>query len=414
MLRLGIVLLVLAAAATPALSQTTSTPRLRVFLDCGSCSQDYLRDQIKWVDFVRQPQDADVHILDNSNSTGGGGREVVVRFVGNGRFQAVDRELRVVTQVADTDQRQRELMLRTISVGLLEYIAREGLPPELEVQVTTPAAAGRPAAVVSDPWNRWVFSIGGGGEYQDQETQREVNWRGNASADRVTDAWKISFGVNGNERRERFELDDEDEPLEVTRRDRRFEWFVAKSAGQHWSFGADGRVGTSTFSNLGFSVRAAPAVEFSIFPYRDYASERWVIKYDAGIEKNRYNEITLYGQEQETLWRHSLESVVEAEQPWGSIEAGVEFSQYLHDRSLYRVEVNGETSIRIARGLSFELSASISRVRDQITLPRRDATDEEILLRLRELQSGYNVFTFFGIRYSFGSLFNNVVNPRFR
>ena len=36
-----------------------------------------------------------------------------------------------------------------------------------------------------------------------------------------------------------------------------------------------------------------------------------------------------------------------------------------------------------------------------------------MLLRLRELQSGYNVFVFFGINYSFGSLFNNVVNPRF-
>ena len=86
----------------------------------------------------------------------------------------------------------------------------------------------------------------------------------------------------------------------------------------------------------------------------------------------------------------------------------------LEEIAVGRVEVSGETSIRIARGLSFEVSASVSRIRDQITLPRRDATEEEILLRLRELQSGYSIYTSFGISYSFGSLFNNIVNPRFR
>ena len=53
------------------------------------------------------------------------------------------------------------------------------------------------------------------------------------------------------------------------------------------------------------------------------------------------------------------------------------------------------------------------RASDQISLPRRSATQEEVLLRLRELQSGYEVSVAFGIRYSFGSIFNNVVNPRF-
>jgi hypothetical protein len=40
-------------------------------------------------------------------------------------------------------------------------------------------------------------------------------------------------------------------------------------------------------------------------------------------------------------------------------------------------------------------------------------TPEEILLRLRELQSGYEYRFSTGFTYSFGSLFNNVVNPRF-
>ena len=70
-------------------------------------------------------------------------------------------------------------------------------------------------------------------------------------------------------------------------------------------------------------------------------------------------------------------------------------------------------SLRIARGLSLNFEGSVSRVRDQLSLPRRDASPEEVLLRLRELQSDYELSFDIGIRYSFGSIFNNIVNPRF-
>jgi hypothetical protein len=75
--------------------------------------------------------------------------------------------------------------------------------------------------------------------------------------------------------------------------------------------------------------------------------------------------------------------------------------------------VSGDLSFRIVRGLSFTVEGSASRVRDQLSLPRRNATDEEVLLRLRELQSDYELEFNIGFTYSFGSLFNNVVNPRF-
>ena len=79
----------------------TNADRLRVYLDCFDCFQQYLRDEIDWVDFVRQPQDADVHLLSSSSDTGGGGEETILRFVGNGRFEGVDQDLRLVSVVND-------------------------------------------------------------------------------------------------------------------------------------------------------------------------------------------------------------------------------------------------------------------------------------------------------------------------
>jgi hypothetical protein len=67
----------------------------------------------------------------------------------------------------------------------------------------------------------------------------------------------------------------------------------------------------------------------------------------------------------------------------------------------------------VSRGLSLSLSASGSKVNDQISLPRGDATDEQVLLRQRALATAYRFGGSIGISFTFGSIFNTVVNPRF-
>jgi hypothetical protein len=75
--------------------------------------------------------------------------------------------------------------------------------------------------------------------------------------------------------------------------------------------------------------------------------------------------------------------------------------------------VEGEVNVRIARGLSLNIEASASRIRDQLSLPRRNASPEEVLLRLRQLQSDFETRVEFGVEYRFGSAFAAIVNPRF-
>lgn len=55
----------------------------------------------------------------------------------------------------------------------------------------------------------------------------------------------------------------------------------------------------------------------------------------------------------------------------------------------------------------------LARIRDQIDLEAGDATEEEILTRQRELQSDFEYNVRVGFSYTFGSIFSNVVNPRF-
>jgi hypothetical protein len=386
--------------------------RLRVYLDCVGCYSEYLRDEIDWVDFVRQAQDADIHLLSNSQGTGGGGQSNVLRFVGVGRFKGIDRELKAVTLTGDPEEIRRSAVYDAVRIGLLGYLAMDGLQPGWSLSVRPAEISEADAVPQHDPWNLWVFRVRGGGSFEAEETNRELQWETSVSADRVTAAWKLSFGASMDKRTERFDLDD-DEPFEVTRGNRRVNGFVAKSFGPHWSLGVDSRVSSSDFGNTSFSARFAPAVEYSVFPYQDYASRQLLVKYEVGVEALRYNEVTIFDKVRETLWRHQTDVTFDQRQPWGSIRVGVGFSQYLSDPSKYRIESDADLNVRLLRGLSVNLNASASRIRDQLSLPRRDASQEEVLLRLRQLQSGYQMDFSINLTYSFGSLFNNVVNPRF-
>ncbi len=251
----------------PDLQAVGQAGRLRVYLDCNHiCFEDYLRDEITFVDFVRQPQDADVHVLAVSNETGGGGREIVLRFVGRERFAGHDEELRAITLSGDTEATRRELVLRTVEVALLAFMARDGFPSGVLVEVDTPGGSGG-GAQAGDPWSGWVFSVRTSADYSAEESTTDRSWDLNLGANRVTDAWKLTFGTSFDYSTEEFDLDEGD-PLKAVRRERQTDWFVARSWGPHWSVGLDGQFRSSTFGNTKFSFETAPAIEYSVFPYR--------------------------------------------------------------------------------------------------------------------------------------------------
>ena len=98
------------------------------------------------------------------------------------------------------------------------------------------------------------------------------------------------------------------------------------------------------------------------------------------------------------------------------VELGPDYCVLLRGRrSGSAIEV---TAIRIFDHLewSTELAVQAGQLRDarrELSLPRRDATPEEVLLRLRQLSSGFETRVDLGITYQFGSRFARIVNPRF-
>ncbi|UCD24975.1 MAG: hypothetical protein JSW51_03365, partial [Gemmatimonadota bacterium] len=137
-----------------------------------------------------------------------------------------------------------------------------------------------------------------------------------------------------------------------------------------------------------------------------------IFLYSIAVIGQRYDEITLFDQTSEVVLRHELEIAARARQPWGNINASFFVGNYLHDFSLHRLSFSGGLGVRIFRGFNVNANGLVSRIKDQISLPRGGVSDEDILLRRRQIGTDFRYRFRLGFSYEFGSIYNNVVNPR--
>jgi len=170
---------------------------------------------------------------------------------------------------------------------------------------------------------------------------------------------------------------------------------------------------SSTFDNARLYTSFGPAIEYDIFPYSVSTRRELRIQYRLSYTLRDYYEITIFGKEIENLFSQALQVVLEVKEPWGSIGASVQGSTFLHDLSYNNLRAELGVYINLFKGFSFNVGGQYTRIRDQLSLPAREFTSEEILLELKRLATGYNLRFEVGLNYRFGSIYSNVVNPRF-
>ena len=390
---------------------------LRVFLDCQFfCDNQYLREELPIVDFVTEPTQADVHILHARQRTAAGGSLITLTFLGQRNYTALSDTLTYATNSDATPDEERVALLHHLTIGLSRYLARAGLSDKLVIRAVKPSIQERPASSIEDDaWNYWVFSIGAGGFLRGQESTKFTRRRANFSANRTTEDLKIRFSGNINESKSEFDAGDE--TIESATSSERLTVQIVKSIGEQWAVGATGSVSASSFQNTKLQMEFGPAIEYDFFPYSQSTRKFLTVQYSIKLAKRHYDELTIFALDEETILRHSLGISLSLSQKWGSASISTDLSHLLtnFDRSLtdsYNLGIFGSASVRLFRGLSFNTFVSYNRIRDQIDLPSDAATKDEILLRSVQLPTGYSYFVNFGFTYRFGSIFNNVVNPR--
>ena len=402
-----------AADGRPTLARAADAP-VRVDLDCVEtrCDFDYLRTEVTFVDYVRTPNDADVHVLVTSQRSGSG-VEYTLQFIGGGRFDGIDDEVRYSSSDTDTDVERRSGFARVLALGLVRYAMDTAGGNGLRVVIDQHGPPRERSEIKStDPWNYWIFRTRLSSQVDAESSVSSYGVHASLSANRTTDAWKINVGADAGYWQGDYDLPDE-EPFRSVSRNMGLRALIVKSLSDRWSAGLRSSATSSTYVNQDLAERIAPAIEYNIFPHDESTHRRLTLQYAAGVRDLHYYEPTVFGLMAETRWDHSFEAALDLKQPWGTLNASVGGAQYFHDPSKYRITVDNEFDVRLFRGFSLNVNSNAAVIRDQIYLPGGDATSEEILVRQRQLATGYRYQLSVGLSYTFGSIFNNVVNRRF-
>ena len=391
---------------------------LRVFFECegsrGACDSNELRTEIDWVNWVRDRNDAQVHVIVTSQETGSGGSSYQLDFIGLEDLRGVDDRLTYTAFGTDVRDESVRGVTRTLGVGLARYSLLAGAATVLDVEEAS--VEGAPERLVAsdqvdDPWDFWVFRVDLNTDLSGESSRRNKSLRGGFDASRVTTTWKIDVEARGSWRES--EIDLSDSTIVDSRSDWDVEASVAYALADHWSLGGTFEVSAATRTNQDLSVAAGPALEYSVWPYDESTRRALRVSYSVGVRHYDYVEETLFGVTAETRPVEAVHVSLSQRQPWGSVYAGVEASHYLHDLDKYRFGGGGRLSFRIVRGLSLRIDGRVSWIRDQLFLAARELDDQEILLQQRRLASDFDWDFGMGFSFQFGSIYNNVVNNRF-
>jgi hypothetical protein len=409
--------LTLNMSVTAATAQDTAAQgnTLLVFMDCQArnCDFDHFRREVTWVNWVRDRQDAELHVLITSQQTGGGGLDYSLDFIGRRQFEGQGDALRYISDPDDTDAEVRDGLTQAVSLGLVRYAASTTVGPQLRVTFDAPQREIVQSNQADDPWKLWVFRLNVNGSADGEAQERGYSLGGSASANQTREDRKINWTVSGRYNRDEFDTDDSTTVVNV-RENYSSNLLGVWSLSPHWSAGGVASAARSSFNNLDFGISSGPAIEYDIYPYHESTRRAIIFRYSVEIAHFEFHEVTVEGKLQDTRPRHALAIAADIAQPWGEVFGSVTGTQYLDSPATHRIDFFTFVEFRIFRGLNFNVNGRFSRIKDQFFLPAEELTEEDILLRRSARETDFRYRIGIGLSYRFGSMFANIVNPRFR
>ncbi len=389
--------------------------RLNLFTDC-ECNKTLLKQELDYVNHTIDPVTAQVNLFIVTNYLSNGGRVYDLQFKGQQELAGNSINFQVSTTAVMTSLERDEYLNKRIELGLAGFLAGTNYADLVDLTASAPPEA-RPAEAeeennaASDNWNNWIFEATANFSADTESQRSRSQIRVGFEADRTTPEWRLRFSPNFFYRIEKVSRTDQPDLVSV-RQDQWFDGRIVKSISNHWSVGFFTDVNSSTFRNIDLGVFLAPAIEYNIFDYNEVPFKEFTVAYRVGWVRNVYTEETVFFKMEESLARQSLDINLRLRQRWGQIFSGISAGNFLNDFSKNQFSIDARADIRVIKGLSFNVGGSYNIINDQISLAAGEISDADRLLGQVQLGTNYSADIRFGVSYTFGSLFNNVINTR--
>lgn len=383
-----------------------------VFINCSFCDLNFIKEQIPVVNYVNDRNDADISILFTSERTGSGGFERTAIFFGQKLFIGKNDTLKFSSLPNESENIIRDKTVNLLKLGLVNYLSKSPMADQIQISFK---AQDNDKTKEDDPWDFWVFRTSVNGYFNGEESYDYLNLYGTISANRVTEFSKFYARLSGSYNENNYKIDLGNGLDNIKSLSRSFTFYAHNyfSIDEHWSWGFSAILNKSTYYNLELSADASPEIEYNFFPYSVSNERQLRIDYKISPVYNNYLSETIYFKMDEILFSQQLSATLSLIEQWGSTSISISGSNYFHDMNKFRFEIFSDISWQLFKGFSLNFSSRYSIIRDQISLPKGSASLEEVLLQRRQLQTGYTFWGSLGISYSFGSIYNNIVNSSF-
>ena len=83
-------------------------------------------------------------------------------------------EYPLITDQSDNEDDVRNALLNIIKTGILQYYTRAGMLNNINIDLSD-SENRKIDDVITDRWNKWVYSIESGGELQKEASQNEYS-----------------------------------------------------------------------------------------------------------------------------------------------------------------------------------------------------------------------------------------------
>ncbi len=234
--RLLLVIILLCLSVYPGQSQENEKKPdvVSFYLDCEDCDFTFVRQELPFISFVRDPLLADVHILVTQSNTGSGGDKFFLNFIGRNDLKGTDYEYNVTTIESDTDDDVRKALLKMLKIGILQYYSKTGFIENMNIDIEEKDNRKADDMII-DRWNKWVFSLQAGGELQKEKSQNAFDLSTAVNARKITEEWKTNLDAYYSVEQESFM--DEDSTISNKQHDTEVSAYYVKSLNEKWSAG---------------------------------------------------------------------------------------------------------------------------------------------------------------------------------
>lgn len=410
MKHLASLVIVLTSSWSFLLGQSKDSVYIHLYMRCTFCDDDYIRNEIKYVNYVRDIADANITILGVEEETGSGGQKYRFIFEGKKQFSGINDTIIFESKNDASTEEIRNLYIHHLKIGLLTYLLKTPVRKKITYELPENDQNNNDAMGI-DKWKGWLFMINSSGSFNGEQSNKSYNVSSNIQISKTKEEWKFLLHINQNYSKSFFSY--ESYQYEYVNSSNYANITQVWSLSPHWSAGVFSKAGSSTYNNYKFYYTLSPAIEYNVFPYKLSFQKQFRFDYRIGPQFSQYIDTTIFNKTEEINFRHQLNISFAIYQTWGSIDLNLNATQYLHDLSLFSLGTFIGINARIAKGLSFYVYGGYGMIRNQLNLAKQDVSQEELLLRQRQMKTNYSYWGNLGLAYTFGTKYNNVVNPRF-